>query len=358
MHESAMVPALPPALPPIDIDGSHGEGGGQLARMAMALAAMTGRSLRLHNIRGKRPKPGLMAQHLTALQAVATLSQGDLRGAGLRAGEIHFRPGVIRGGDYHFDVGTAGSINLVLQALLPVALHGDGPSRLCVVGGTDVKGAPTWAYMAEVFLPWLARLGIEVQVESVRHGFYPRGGGEICLKIVPRRHLQPLLLDAAGALHEIRVVAQVARLPLHVPQRMAAAARSALADLGPVDIQAGVLHAAQATGTGGALTLVAKTEYSLLGATAVAQRGVPAERLGDRAGQALRTELLSGAALDVHAADQLLIYLAQARGDSRFCVRELSPHAQTMLWLIGQFLPVRCRHSGENRLQRLVLMPG
>lgn len=150
----------------LTIDGSYGEGGGQLSRYAMALAAITGRPLHLKNIRARRPKPGLMAQHLTALRSVATVSGGVLEGAELWATEIRFRPGRIGGGEYHFDVGTAGSISLVLQALLPVALHADSPVRLTIDGGTDVKMAPPVDYLRLVFLPWLERMGCVVSIES------------------------------------------------------------------------------------------------------------------------------------------------------------------------------------------------
>ncbi|NWG87921.1 MAG: RNA 3'-phosphate cyclase [Hydrogenophilaceae bacterium] len=342
-------------MSPIEIDGSYGEGGGQLARLAMALAAITGRPLHLTNIRSKRPKPGLMAQHLTALKAVAAISGGELTGAELGATAIRFQPGRIAGGDYRFEVGTAGSISLVLQALLPVALHADGPCRLTIAGGTDVKMAPPWDYLRLVFLPWLARMGIEIAVESVRHGYYPRGGGEVCLKLAPRKHLKPLLAEAPGPLRAIRGMAHVAHLPLHIPERMAAAARTVLAEFGPVAIEARVLNEAEAFGTGGALVLLAETEHSLLGAATVAQRGVPAERLGEEAALALRAELHAGAAVDVHAADQLLVYLAQAEGASRFTVRKPSLHAQTVIWLIEQFLPVRFEVAAKGGLYQIAV---
>ncbi len=337
----------------LEIDGSHGEGGGQLTRMAMALAAITGRPIHLQNIRARRPKPGLAAQHLTALKAVAALSGGELEGAALGATEVRFRPGRIGGGDYRFDVGTAGSIALVLQALLPVALHADGPCRLTVTGGTDVKMAPPLDYLRLVFLPWIGRMGARVGIESVRHGYYPRGGGAVSLAVTPSRHLAPLVAESPGPLRAIRGVAHVARLPLSIPERMASAARSLLADLGPVHIETKVLDDAEAFGTGGAMVLVAETETSLLGAACVAERGVPAERLGEDAGHALRAELLSGAAADVHAADQLLIYLAQARGGSRIVVRKASLHAQTVMWLIERFLPVRFRVVALDGLSRI-----
>lgn len=343
----------------LTIDGSYGEGGGQLSRYAMALAAITGQPLHLKNIRAKRPRPGLMAQHLTALRAVAAVSSGVLEGAELGATEIRFRPGRIVGGEYHFAVGTAGSIALVLQALLPVALRADGPVRLTITGGTDVKMAPPADYLRLVFLPWLERMGVTVSIESVRHGYYPKGGGAVSVMVLkPCRQPKPLVAEIPGALRAIRGIAHVAHLPLHIPERMAAAARAQLADLGPVPIEASVLEDREASGIGGALVLVAETEHSLLGAATVAERGVAAEQLGQDAGQALRAELESGAAVDIHASDQLLIYAAQAQDVSRLAVRDVSLHTQTAMWLIEQFLPVSFRTEASGSIHRIEVIPG
>lgn len=340
------------------IDGSYGEGGGQLSRYAMALAAITGQPLHLRNIRANRSRPGLMAQHLTALRSVATVSGGVLEGAERGATEIRFRPGRISGGEYHFDVGTAGCVSLVLQALLPVALHADGPIRLTIEGGTDVKMAPPVDYLRLVFLPWLERMGVMVSIEAVRHGYYPKGHGMVSLKIAPRKHLKPLAVEYPGAVRAIRGVAHVAHLPLHIPQRMASAASTYLADLGPVHIETRVLGDDEAFGTGGAMVLVAETEHGQLGAATVAQRGVPAEQLGRDAGQALRAELEAGATLDAHAADQLLIYAAQACGPSRFTVCRVSQHVQTVMWLIEQFLPARFKVEEWQGLYRIEVAHG
>lgn len=337
----------------LTIDGSFGEGGGQLSRSAMALSAITGQPLHLKNIRARRRKPGLMAQHLTALTAVATVSAGVLEGAALGATEIRFQPGRISGGEYHFEVGTAGSASLVLQALLPVALLADGAVRITINGGTDVRMAPPVDYLRLVYLPWLARMGITASIESVRHGYYPKGNGMIGLAVAPRKQLIPLLAEHPGKLRIIRGIAHASHLPLHIPERMALAARAHLVDLGQVHIETKVLSDDETSGTGGAMVLVAETEHSLLGAAAVAERGVPAERLGHDAGQFLRTELEAGAAVDVHAADQLLIYTALARSTSRFTVRAVSQHAQTVMWLIEQFLPVRFKVEPVREISRI-----
>ncbi len=332
----------------LEIDGAHGEGGGQLARLAVALAAITGRSLRLYNIRAGRARPGLGAQHLTALRAVAELCQGRLEGAALGAGEVILRPGGLQGGGYRFEVGTAGSVALVLQAVLPVALHADGPCRLRIRGGTDVKLAPTLDYLRLVFLPWLAHMGAQVRLLGWHRGYYPRGGGEIELEVSPGRNLRPLVAEERGAIETIVIHAHVAHLPMYIAERMARAAQERLGGTTPLQVTAQVLGDAEATGMGGALTLVARTEHGRLGVSMVAERGVSAERLGEEAGQALRLDLDSGAALDVHAGDQLLVYAALAAGESRFTVRRLSLHARTAMWLIERFLPVRFLVTEES----------
>lgn len=342
----------------LTVDGSYGEGGGQLSRYAVALAAITGRPLHLTGIRARRPKPGLMAQHLTALRAVARVAGGVLEGAELGSTEVHFRPGPIQGGHYHFEVGTAGSVVLVLQALLPVALKADGPIRLVLGGGTDVAMAPPLDYLRHVFLPWLTALGAEVRIESARHGYYPKGGGQLTVAVRPCHQFAPLVAETPGPLRAIRGRAHVTHLPPHIPERMAAAARQALTGFAPIQVEARVLDEAEGFGIGGALVLAAETEHGVVGAATVAQRGVPAERLGRAVGQALRADLEAGAALDEHAADQLLLYAAQARGRSLLTVRRVSLHAQTVLWLLEQFLPVRFRVEPWRGLQQIEVSHG
>ncbi len=339
------------------IDGSHGEGGGQLARTACALAALTGQALHLYAIRARRRPPGLAPQHLTALRAVAELCSAEVEGLALASQEIWFRPGPIRAGEFRFDIGTAGTIALVLQALLPVALRAPGPVRVIVTGGTDVRNAPTVDYYRLVFLPLLARLGPRVSLKIKRRGYYPRGGGEVELVTEPCMTFRPLLLDAGGALEVIDGVAHCANLPGHIATRMADAAAARLRGL-PLRIDTPVLGREQAVGPGGAIVLAARTAATVLGASIVAERGVPAERLGDAVGEEIRRDLDAGATLDVHAADQLPVYMAQAAGPSFFRARTLSPHVHTVCWLLEQFLPVRFEYGERDGLATLAVIPG
>jgi RNA 3'-terminal phosphate cyclase (ATP)/RNA 3'-terminal phosphate cyclase (GTP) len=340
----------------LEIDGSHGEGGGQLLRTACALSAITGKPLRLTRIRARRDPPGLAPQHLTAVKAVAELCGAEVEGLALRAAEIVFRPGRLRGGDYRFDVGTAGSIALVLQACLPVAFACAEPVRLRVTGGTDVRGAPPLDYFRYVFLPLLARLGLGVRLEVVQRGYYPRGGGTVEAAVIPGLP-RSLVIEVAGALATIEGAAHVANLPVHIVERMQRTAERQLQDYPNVRIVPDVLGHDRAFGPGGAIVLWARTANALLGAGEVAQRGVPAERIAEQAAQALRAELEAGATLDIHASDQILPYVALASGASCFRARAWTSHAQTTAWLLEQFLPVRFDVSPGGALIRVEVRP-
>ncbi len=339
------------------IDGSYGEGGGQLLRTAVALAAITGQAVHLYNIRAKRSNPGLAAQHLTAVKAVAALCGAEVAGLETKSREIFFRPNSLRGGQFDFAVGTAGSITLVLQAALPVAVACGARLRMNISGGTDVRAAPPLDYFRHVLLPLLSSIGVRAKIDVLRRGYFPRGGGEVAVAVDPCLPLRPLLLDAAGDLQEIRGVAHIANLPAHIVQRMAHTALAELAAFPAVAIDQAVLGSGAAIGAGGAIVLAAQMQHTRLGAATTAQRGVPAEQLGSEAGRLLREEILSGATLDIHAADQVLIYLALAGGSSRFLARNLSSHAATTIWLLEQFLPVRFDVSPAGHLVRIKMEP-
>lgn len=332
----------------LEISGDTGEGGGQIARMAIALAAVTGTPIRLTRIRAKRPKPGLAAQHLTALRAVAALAGGDIEGLALGATEVSFRPGPIEGGDFRFDVGTAGSMTLLVQALLPLLLAARRQSTLRLAGGTDVRGAPPLDYLRFVLLPLAARCGVGARIEVLRRGYYPRGGGEIELSVRPGALRSPGRL-VAGPLREVHAFVHMARLPEHVALRMRDAALSQLAHL---PVEATLETRAESFGPGGAIVLAADRGATTLGAGRVAERGVRAETLGESAGAELARDLAREVALDVHAADQLIVYLAlacAAGGAASFTTAEASLHTTTAIWLAERFLPVRFEVERHER---------
>ena len=337
----------------IEIDGSYGEGGGQLVRTAVALSAVTGKAIRVVNARVKRGNPGLAPQHLAAVRAVAEVCAADTEGLELRTVSFTFSPRKLKGGTFRFEIGTAGSITLVLQALIPALLASGESARVVVTGGTDIWQAPPADYFSEVMKRHLARMGARLNFSVSRRGYYPRGGGEIAVEIFPAT-LRPMRLPAPGALRRLEGATHVSNLPAHIAERMRSAT---LAGLGPfaetARIATRVLGNADAIGRGGSVTAWAETEHSVLGSARVARVGVRAETLGEAVGQELRADLEAGATADLHAADQLPVYLALAGGESSFTARELTSHALTAMWLIGRFLPVRFAAEREGALHRV-----
>lgn len=340
----------------LEIDGSYGEGGGQLLRLAVALSAITGSRVRITNIRARRDKPGLAAQHLAGVLAVGKLCGARIEGLTLHSQEIMFEPTTLRGGDYRFDVGTAGSITLVLQALLPVMLATHVSCQVHIIGGTDIRQAPAADYLGQVLIRLIARLGARVTMRVLRRGYYPRGGGEIELVVKPAT-LTATVFDATGQRKAICGVAHVANLPEHIALRMKQAALNRLGAYGTyASIETQVLGREAAFGAGGAIVCWLESEHTVLGAARVAERGVSAETLGEAVGEELATDIAAGAALDGHAADQMLVYLALTRGGS-FSTRSISLHAHTAMWLIKQFLPVTFEVAESAGLAYVTVKP-
>jgi RNA 3'-terminal phosphate cyclase (ATP) len=325
----------------LEIAGAHGEGGGQLVRTAVALAAIRGTPIRLRNARAARRNAGLAPQHVAAVRAVASMCDARCEGVEPRSTGFTFAPGPLRGGHYRVDVGTAGSITLVLQAMLPVAAACGERCAISIRGGTDVRAAPPVDYFRCVLLPLLQGIGLRAALTVERRGYYPRGGGEVRLELAPTPRLAPFVVDDAGAVEGIDIRAHVAQLPREIAERMVDAARLALPPGLRVDAQVEAVGAERSGGPGGAIVLCARTATTVLGAAQVAERGVRAERLGQIAAEGLAADLHARATLDVHAADQMLVFLALAHGESRFRVRELSSHARTAMWLLERFAAAR-----------------
>jgi RNA 3'-phosphate cyclase len=332
----------------IEVDGAHGEGGGQLLRMAIALSAVTGTPARVTEIRAGRRKPGMAAQHVAAVQAVAALCGAETDGLGIGSRDLTFRPGAIKAGRYAIDVETAGSVTLVLQACLPVAFAAPGPVRLIVTGGTDVRWSPPLDYVARVQLPLLRSMGGDVDMMLVRRGYYPRGGGRIEVSVRATPRWTPWDRTEPGPVRSIRGIAHASHLREDIPKRMKHAAMRRLHGRGDVKIEERVYEGDDAIGQGGAVVLWAETEGGILGADALAERGKPSERVGEEAAAALAAELDGGGALDIHAADQVLPYACLADGPSAFSVRDATGHLRTLAWLLPKFLGRTIELQGEG----------
>lgn len=325
----------------IALDASYGEGGGQVLRVALALAVALGRPVSLTNVRVRRPKPGLQPQHLAVVRALAAISAAEVTGDRLDSTSLTFVPRTLTAGSYRFDVGairgSAGSVSLIFQALLlPLALSGT-PSRITLVGGTHVPWSPTVHYLTEVFLPALVPAGLKAAVSLRRWGWYPAGGGEIETTIDPVLRLEGLGLDAPAAGAEIVGLSAVSRLPRSIAERQRRQAEERLQAAG-LTAAITVEEDQRALGPGTVLFLALRGRA---GFSALGRRGLPAERVADLAVDELLAWIASGAAVDERLADQLVPFLALARSGSTFTCPRLSTHLQTVVWLLRHFVDAR-----------------
>ncbi|MHC4916907.1 MAG: RNA 3'-terminal phosphate cyclase [Planctomycetota bacterium] len=332
----------------LEIDGSMGEGGGQVLRSALALSCITGRPFRMTAIRGGRKKPGLAAQHQTCVRAAARISGAKVSGDEARSTELSFRPKRAKAGTYRFGVRTAGSASLVAQTVtVPLALAG-GDSRVTVTGGTHVPWSPTAGYLSEVWCPAAGALGLRASAEMTRAGYYPKGGGELKLSVRGRgRAAMPLDAVQRGSLRHLRAAVTISRLDRGIARRCRGRAEELLTASGLfADWQE--LHPPAAS-PGVCVELVADFGVLSAGFSSIGRRGRPAEELAEEAVGALTGFLSSGAAVDMHLADQLVLPLAVTPGASRFATERITSHLLTVVDLVSAFLPeVRIAVDGEK----------
>ena len=330
----------------VTIDGSHGEGGGQILRTSLSLSALTGRPVEIVRIRSGRSRPGLQPQHLASVRAAAGLCAAQLEGAEIGSVRLRFTPQARPApGAYHFAIGTAGAAALVFQtALLPLALA-EAPSQVTVTGGTHVSHAPTADYVERVYLPTLAKHGLAASAVSPRAGFFPKGGGMVQAGIKGGSVFQPVTLTERGALLKMTALVVTSGLPLSVAERGIAAVRQTLSRL-PVDLTVETRDASS-VGPGAAVLLVADCEGGLAGFSSVGERGKRMETVAEEACLAFQEWWETGAACEEHLADQLVLPMALTSGESRWTTSRVTEHLRTVLWVVPQFLPVEVR-LGDN----------
>lgn len=330
-----------PASSVVEIDGSRGEGGGQILRTSLALAAITRQQLRLVSIRARRSKPGLQPQHVACVEAAAAICNGGTAGARVGSGAIDFVPGALRGGDHVWRIGTAGSAGLVLQTVLVPLLFASARSRVEIVGGTHNKMAPPYDFLARVYVPALRRMGARVTIAIDRYGFYPKGGGRIIAEIEPGP-LSGVAFDEASPVRRRAAIAMVSQLPREIGERELAVVRS---KLGWRSDECGVKEV-DSPGPGNALVLEVERDGIAEVVTGVGERGVPAERVAADAAAEMAAYLASGVPVGAHLADQLMLPMAVARA-GRFRTCPLTPHSTTNLDTIARFLdtPVKVTSS-------------
>lgn len=318
----------------IEIDGSHGEGGGALLRISAALSALALKSIHITNIRANRPKTGLMPQHLNAIKAVANLSDAHVKGLEIGSEEIFFHPEEIEGGNYNIDVKTAGSVTLVLQAFMIPAGFAESPVNITIKGGTDVRWSPPVDYLRHITLPVLKSMGYNADLDIVRRGHYPRGGGIVKVKINPVGKLKPLKLENLK-INEIRGISHAVKLPEHVALRQAESAQKMLEANG-FDAEIKIEHSDNAVGPGSGIVLW-NDGNTPVGGSAIGERGLRAEKVGEKAAEELLYHISREAAVDKYMGDQLIPYMAIA-GKSWVKTAELTLHTATNIFVTEKIL--------------------
>ncbi|MGD0261612.1 MAG: RNA 3'-terminal phosphate cyclase [Verrucomicrobiota bacterium] len=330
----------------IAIDGSEGEGGGQILRTSLALSLVTGQPFRMERLRARRQKPGLLRQHLTAVEAARTVGCAEVIGATLSSQVLEFRPGPVTPGNYRFAVGTAGSATLVLQTVLPSLLTASGPSTLTLEGGTHNPLAPSFDFLAKCFMPLIRRMGPTVELELKRPGFFPAGGGQFHARVQPATKLSPIDLLERGSILSRHARIWTSKLPEHVAERELAVVREELkwrAD------ECTVENVPHPLGLGNAVVLEIEAEHVTAVFTGFGERGRPAEEVAKVAVEAAKVWLEANVPVDEHLADQLLLPMALA-GEGSFRTTKPSLHTTTNAEIIRRFLPVPIRIEPESDL--------
>lgn len=314
----------------LKIDGSHGEGGGQILRSALALSMVKGQDIQVHDIRANRPNPGLSHQHLMAIKAASEICEARIEGLEKGSTKITFEPGEIKDGVYNFDIGTAGSVTLLLQALIPSALEADGEITLKVRGGTDVKWSPPYNYFENVFLELLRRMNVDIKSELIKRGHYPKGGGKMKVTIGPSR-LEDISLS--NCIKRIEGKAFVSELPEHIAERMK---KQVLKEFIELDTSISIeSHESASPGTG---IVIWTRGGKVLGKGVLGEKGVPAEEVGEEAAEGLKKDIEAEIDLDPNAADQLIPYLAISDYGGSLTTRKLTGHLETNAWVVNRFL--------------------
>ncbi|MFO7837295.1 MAG: RNA 3'-terminal phosphate cyclase [Candidatus Thorarchaeota archaeon] len=337
----------------IEIDGSYGEGGGQILRTAISLSAVTMEPVRVVNIRAGRPTPGLKNQHIAGIEVTGRLVNAEIKGLRIGSTTIEFHPVERRGGRISYDIGTAGAISLALQAaLLPAVLSPD-QSYIEITGGTDVLWSPPIDYMKHVFDFMLQKMGPKIEITQHRRGHYPRGGGRVSCGIKSVNEIHSIDLVEFGEILEVVGISHCARLPAHVAHRQADAAESYLRGKGLENINIEREYWSKEDdphlGAGSGIVIWAESNRGVrIGGDSLGKKGKPAEKVGREAAIQLVSELSTGKAVDSHLCDMLVPYMAVAQGKSSIGVTKITSHLETNIWVAEEMLGIETQLEGES----------
>ncbi len=330
----------------IEIDGSFGEAGGQIPRTALSLSCLLKKPFRIFNIRKSRKKPGLMPQHLSCVRALTLISGAKVLGDEIGSTELVFEPGDARAGDYFFDIGTAGSTTLLLQAILPPLIFQRERSRITLTGGTHVPFSPPYHFVSDVFIPMLANIGIILHASILQYGFYPKGGGKISVEVYPSSKVKPLTLVDKMETKAVSGISVVSNLPQSIAERQK---NAALEVIGRTGLMAEIeTFSVSSYSPGTFLFLQARTKECVAGFSSLGEKGKKAETVGKEAAEEFVRYYHTASCLDHHLADQIVLYLANAKGKSLFTTSLITEHLLTNLQIIERFLDIRYSIEGEK----------
>ncbi|UCE17414.1 MAG: RNA 3'-phosphate cyclase [Gemmatimonadota bacterium] len=334
----------------VELDGAYGEGGGQILRTGLALASILKVPVRVVNIRANRKNPGLKPQHVMCVQALAALTNASVVGGKINSMEVVFEPKTLRSGEFSFNVAdlksSAGSVTLILQALLPPLLYGPERSRVMIRGGTHVEWSPPVHYLLHVFLPTVLKMGAHGSMNLTRWGWYPKGKGTVTIDVEPLQELIPVHLEQRGALEALRGLSVSSKLPMMISKRQRRKGDQLLREAG-YDAQIRMFET-PASCPGTIFFLWAEFENSRAGFSTLGRRGRPAEEVAGSTVRQFLEFMDSGAAVDEHLADQLVIYMALAQGQSSIVTSRITQHLLTCIWVVEQFLPVKFEVEGSE----------
>lgn len=336
----------------IEIDGSYGEGGGQILRTSISLSALTLKPVRITGIRAERKNPGLRRQHLAGIELASWLVDAKVKGLEVGSTEVEFHPKERKGGAFSYDIGTAGSISLVLQAVLPPAILSPEPITFSIKGGTDVSWSPPLDYLREVFTPMLQKMGARIEIIQEQRGHYPRGGGLASISVTPVERIDAVDFVEFGNIIGVSGISHCVRLPEHIADRQAASAEAVLHSNGikVTEIRRESYPKGKDShlGPGSGIVLWAESDKGIrLGSDNLGARGKRAEVVGNEVAEKLVTVLTTGKAIDSHLCDMLVPYLALADGESKIGITEVTSHLITNIWVAERILGVKMDLEGD-----------
>mgnify|MGYP006291849009 FL=1 len=337
----------------IKIDGSYGEGGGQILRTAIGLSVITNESIEIYNIRKNRANPGIKPQHYSSIKIVKKLCNAEVEGLEIGSKKIVFKPGKIKSGKFKFDIGTAGSVTLAFQSIILDCINSNSTNTIRLIGGTDVKWSPSWEFFTNVFLNLLKKMGINIDYNLINRGYYPKGGGEAEIKIEKVEKIKPFIVNSNLDFSKINGLINISKLPDHISKRIK---HTIIKHSIKKNLKTSIeIDKKESFSPGVGVTLWSKTDYTALGSAVIGEKGVSSEEVGKKCISRIIDDIISESTVDVYTFDQIIPYMALAckNGVSECYVRKISRHSETNMWLVKKFLDVKFDIKKEEKSYKI-----